>query len=155
MAKKTTTVILKENVASLGKTGEQHVVSVGYARNFLLPRGLALVANDQIIQEQARKQERKKARATEIIERAKADVKKLEGKIVTLRMKAGQRGKLFGAVTSKDIASALKDQHSISVQASAIELAGPIKTLGKHKIPLALTPQTSASVTLQIVSEKS
>jgi large subunit ribosomal protein L9 len=155
MAKKVIKVLLRKDVAKFGKAGEIKEVSLGYARNFLLLKGVAIQATDGIIAAEKKREEHERKIHADEISAAEALAKKLESKIVTMRVKAGQKGKLFGAVTKKDIVRAINDQLDASIKETTLEMPQPIKTLGKHKLALKLLPKVSASITLQIVSEKS
>jgi large subunit ribosomal protein L9 len=155
MAKKGIKVLLRKDIAKFGKAGEIKEVSPGYARNFLLQEGAAVIATEGIIAAEKKREEHEQKVNADSIATATALAKKLEGKLVTLRVKAGQKGKLFGSVTKKEIVRAINDQLSASVNEAMIEMAQPIKTLGKHTVALTLLPKVSTSLTLQIVSEKS
>ena len=100
-------VVLKQDVKSIGKKDELHEVSDGYARNYLLPRGLAVAADAAAVNEVRTKAAASEHHAAEELANAQALAKKLNGQIVAIKAKAGQGGRLFGSVTSKDIAAAL------------------------------------------------
>jgi large subunit ribosomal protein L9 len=155
MAKKGIKVLLRKDIAKFGKAGEIKEVSPGYARNFLLQKGVAILATEGIIAAEKKREEHELKANADSIAAASVLAKTLEAKLITLRVKAGQKGKLFGSVTKKEIARAIHDQLSATVTEAMIELPQPIKTLGKHKVALTLVPKVSASLTLQIVSEKS
>ncbi len=139
-------VILQEDVKGQGKKGQMVNVADGYARNFLLPKKLAVPAtpeniNDMKIKEKARlkKLEEEKAEALEA-------AKKLEGIIVRVTAKAGSAGKLFGAVTAKEISDALSEQHSITVEKNKIVLDEHIKTFGTYEIKCKLGSEISGTI---------
>ena len=139
-------VILQEDVKGQGKKGQMVNVADGYARNFLLPKKLAVPAtpeniNDIKIKEKARlkKLEEEKAEALEA-------AKKLEGIIVRVTAKAGSAGKLFGAVTAKEISDALSEQHSITVEKNKIVLDEHIKTFGTYEIKCKLGSEISGTI---------
>ncbi len=139
-------VILQEDVKGQGKKGQMVNVADGYARNFLLPKKLAVPAtpeniNDMKIKEKARlkKLEEEKAEALEA-------AKKLEGIIVRVTAKAGNAGKLFGAVTAKEISDALSEQHSITVEKNKIVLEEHIKTFGTYEIKCKLGSEISGTI---------
>ena len=145
-------VILREDVQSLGKAGQLVRVKPGYARNFLLPRGLAFEAtegNKKRIDAEAR------ARATRAsAEKAAAEqlAAQLGAITVTLRGKAGEEGKLFGSITSQDIAAALTAQ-GFAVDKRKLELEHPIKTVGFHSVTVRLQSDVHAEVKVNIVPE--
>jgi large subunit ribosomal protein L9 len=145
-------VILREDVQSLGKAGQLVRVKPGYARNFLLPRGLAFEAtegNKKRIDAEAR------ARATKAsAEKATSEqlAAQLASITVTLRGKAGEEGKLFGSITSQDIAAALTAQ-GFTVDKRKLELEHPIKTVGFHSVTVRLHSDVHAEVKVNIVPE--
>jgi large subunit ribosomal protein L9 len=145
-------LILRENVDNLGKAGELVRVKPGYARNFLLPRGLAYEATEGNKKRIAGEQKAKQARAAQ--ERSEAEA--LAGRIgqasVTLTGKAGEEGKLFGSITAQDIAGALAAQ-GIQVDKRRIDLDQPIKTLGFHSVPVKLHSDVTAEVRVNVVAE--
>lgn len=145
-------VILRENVASLGKAGEMVRVRPGYARNFLLPKGLAYEASEgnkkRIVAEQKARTARLEAEKAE----AQQQAAKLGGVQVQLTGKAGEEGKLFGSVTSSDIAEALAAR-GFEVDRRRIELDQPIKTLGDHMVAIRLHPEVHAEVRVTVVAE--
>ena len=133
------------------KKGEMKEVSDGYARNYLLPRGLAAEATADNINALKLKE---KARAAQIEkEKAQAmeNAKKLEGVQVVVRAKAGSNGKLFGAVTSQEISSALKEQFGIEVEKNKIVQAEPIKNYGSYTVKAKLGYEISGSVNVLVV----
>jgi large subunit ribosomal protein L9 len=147
-----TDVILREDVKSLGKAGELVRVKPGYARNYLLPRGLAFEATEgnkkRIAAETRARGLRNQAERTEA-ERAAAE---LSGITVTLTGKAGEEGKLFGSITAQDIAAALAAQGH-QVDRRRIELEHPIKTLGSHTVGVRVHPEVHAEVRVSVVAE--
>jgi len=145
-------VILKEDVDKLGTRGQLVKVTPGYARNFLLPKRLAVPATDsnkKIIEQERQAHLRREAKlATEAGELAK-----LMGSVsITISQKAGENDQLFGSVTSKDIAEALEKQ-GYTIERRKIVLEEPIKTLGEFKIPVRLHAEVSAEITLHVVKE--
>ena len=145
-------VILREDVKSLGRAGELVRVRPGYARNFLLPKGLAYEASEG---NKKRIAAETKARATRV-EADKAEAQAFAARLaaanVTLTGKAGEEGKLFGSVTAQDVADALAKQQ-IQVDRRKIELEHPIKTLGSHAVVVRLHPEVHAEVRVQVVAE--
>jgi large subunit ribosomal protein L9 len=145
-------VILREDVKTLGKAGELVRVKPGYARNYLLPHGLAFEATEgnkkRIAAETRARTARTHAERTEA-ERAAAT---LGGVALTLTGKAGEEGKLFGSITAQDIADALAAQGH-PVDRRRIELEHPIKTLGHHTVSVRLHPEVHAEVHVTVVAE--
>ena len=146
-------LILRESVPSLGKPGDLVRVKPGYARNFLLPRGLAFEATEG---NKKRIAAESKARATrDAAERAEAQAyaTKLETVELSFTAKAGEDGKLFGSVTSADIAAALEAK-GMTVDKRKIEIPTPIKSVGDHEATVKLRDDVTATITLQVVAAK-
>lgn len=146
-------VILLEDVKNLGQKGAVVDVSDGYARNFLLPRRLAVEASPgrmkDLAQQQAvaaRKKKEAEARARELAER-------LEGLTIRISAKVGEGGKLFGAVGNKDVADALQQQYQIHVDRKKVVLKEPIKHLGEHSLVVKLHPQVNARIKVVVIPE--
>ncbi len=145
-------VVLLQDVKGQGKKGDIINVAEGYARNFLLPRKLAVEASEAKLKEisqQKAAQERKKIREEE---EARAAAARLEGVRVRVPTRVGEGGKLFGAVSSKDIAESLAQQHRIDLDKKKIVLKEPIKTLGDHPVTVKLHPSVQATVTVVVES---
>jgi large subunit ribosomal protein L9 len=145
-------VILRDDVKSLGKAGEMVRVKPGYARNYLLPQGLAYEATEgnkkRIAAETKARTSKQDAERTEA-ERAAAALGQVA---LTLAGKAGEEGKLFGSITTQDLAEALARQgHQIDKR--RIELEHPIKTLGHHTVTVRLHPEVHAEVHVSVVAE--
>ncbi|TCS80792.1 50S ribosomal protein L9 [Tepidibacillus fermentans] len=146
-------VIFLQDVKGQGKKGEIKEVSEGYARNFLFPRGLAKEATKGNIKElDAFKSSEQKRKAQEL-EQAKQLAKNLEEITVTIPSKAGEGGKLFGAVTSKQIAEQLK-QMKIQIDKRKILLDEPIRNLGYTNVSVKLHPEVTATIKVHVVDEK-
>lgn len=143
-------VILLKDVKGLGKAGDLVNAKTGYARNFLLPKGDALEATPANLnkwkeeqKELAKKKEEEKQEALELKE-------KLEKIKVVLQGKSGEAGKLFGSITSKDIADALEKQHKIEVDKRKIELKDNIKTLGVTVVEVRVYPDLTAKLNVEV-----
>jgi large subunit ribosomal protein L9 len=146
-------VILRENVENLGRIGDLVKVSDGYARNYLLPHNLVVAADEKnvaAIEHQKRALEKKR-----LAEKANSEAlaKKLAEIQVTLSRKVGEGDKLFGSVSSSDIADALKKQ-GYTVEKRAIQLDGAIKTLGVHPVTVKLDADVTANVKVWVVKEE-
>jgi large subunit ribosomal protein L9 len=146
-------VILREDVDNLGARGQVVKVAPGYARNFLLPKRLAVQAteaNKKIVEQERQAHLRKEAKAKGEAE----DLGKLMGNVtVTIRQKAGENDQLFGSVTSKDIADALAAQN-YSIERRRIQLDEPIKQLGEYKVPVRLHREVTVEVTVIVAKEE-
>jgi len=131
-------VILMQDVKGQGKKGQLVEVSDGYARNFLLPKKAAVIATAENVN--TMKQQEKARKAQEAAEKAEAQAiaKKLEGLTVKIVAKAGEGGRLFGAVTAKEIAEALSAQHAVTINKAKLVLDEPIKTCGGFQVKAKL-----------------
>jgi large subunit ribosomal protein L9 len=145
-------VILREDIEKLGTRGQLVKVASGYARNFLLPRRMAVPATDankKIVEQERQAYLRKEAKlASEATDLGKM----LAAVSITIRQKAGENDQLFGSVTSKDIAEALEKQ-GYSVERRKIALEEPIKTLGDFKVPLKLHREVTAEINVHVVKD--
>lgn len=144
-------VIFNVDVKGQAKKGELKEVSDGYARNYLLPRKLASEATADNINALKLKEKAKAAQIAREKEQALENAKKLDAVMVTIRAKAGSGGKLFGAVTSQEIADALKEQHGIEVEKNKIVQTEPIKTYGVYDVKAKLGYEISGTVHLQVI----
>ncbi|MFC0210952.1 50S ribosomal protein L9 [Paenibacillus chartarius] len=147
-------VIFLKDVKGQGKKGEIKEVSEGYAANFLFKQGLAQPASEgavKTLDNQKKAEERRK-------EQEKQDAKELGVKLaeltVQLRAKAGEGGRLFGAVTNKQVADELEKQHKIKLDKRKIVMDDPVRTLGVTKVPVKLHPEVTSSLNVHVVEEK-
>lgn len=145
-------VIFLQDVKGQGKKGEIKNVSEGYAQNFLIPRGLVRPATEGNVktleQQTAAEQKRKQKEKEEAIELGK----KLEEMTVQLKAKAGEGGRLFGAITSKQVAEAL-EKASVKLDKRKIEMHDPIRTLGVTQVPVKLHPEVKSTLKVQVTEE--
>jgi large subunit ribosomal protein L9 len=142
-------VILKEDVKSIGKKGTLVTVSDGYARNFLFPRGLAIEATAGALGEMKSKQDSERYRLEQELIQAKENAAKLSGKTVKVTAKAGQNGKLFGSVTSKEISEAIRSQYAIAVDKRKIDVAD-IKNFGTYEAEVKFPQGVTAKISVQV-----
>lgn len=147
-------VIFNTDVKGQGKKGELKEVSIGYARNYLIPRGLASEATTDNINALKLKEKAKAAQMAREKAEAEENAKKLEGIQVIIRAKAGSSGKLFGAVTSQEISDALKEQHGIDIEKNKIVQADPIKTFGSYQVKAKLGYEVNGTVNVLVVEDK-
>jgi large subunit ribosomal protein L9 len=145
-------VFLKEDVKSLGKIGEVVTVSDGYARNFLLPKKLAVEANTRNIKEFEHHKRVLQERAAKIKAEFKTLADKLSALSLTIKAKAGEEEKLFGSVTNMDIAEALKEAGQ-DIDKKRIVLDEPIKRLGEYTVEVKIDAEISAQVKVNVVAE--
>lgn len=143
-------VILEKDVKGVGKAGEVVKVSDGYARNMLIPRGIAKEATDGNI----RNLEKQKAIQDEQRQKDLAEAKQLAERIgklsVDIVTKSGEGGRLFGSITSKDIADALMEQHKITIDKRKIMLESPIKQMGKYELDAKIYPEVTAKIKVTV-----
>lgn len=146
-------VILNRDVKGTGKAGDVVKVSDGYARNMLLPRGYATEATEGNI----RSLEKQKAVLAEKKAAEKQAAQELAEKInateVVIKTKAGENGKIFGSITSKDIADALKEQKKITVDKKKIQLDNPIKGIGEMTVNIKLYPEVTAKLKVSVIAQ--
>lgn len=146
-------IILREDVEKLGTRGQVVKVAAGYARNYLLPKKLAVPAteaNKKIVEQERQAHLRREAK----LESDAAELGKLlNGVTVTIAQKAGEQDQLFGSVTAKDIADLLEKQ-SYSVDRRKVLLADPIRTLGEHKVQVRLHRSVTAEITVNVIREE-
>lgn len=146
-------VILQQEVKKLGKKGDIIEVSEGYARNYLLPQKMAILAtannvNNANLQKAA--EERKKERALDEAKLLAAQMAKI---IITIPVKMGEGGRLFGSVTAKDIAEVVAQEHKLDIDKRKIELKDAIKSLGTFTVPIKLHPEVSTEIQVIIKAE--
>lgn len=147
-------VILQQDVKGQGKKGQLVDVSDGYARNFLLPKKLAVIATAENLN--TMKQQEKARKAQQAAEKAEAEAlsKKLESLTVKVAAKAGEGGRLFGAVTAKEISEQLKAQHDMELDSKKLVLAEPIKTFGSFEVKAKLGFEITGTVYVLVCEEK-
>jgi len=143
-------VILKEDVKNLGSKGDLVIVSDGYARNYLMPRGLAEVATEGGIKQIKQQEKARKKKKIEETSVAKEIASKLEKEKFVISVKAGEGGRLFGSVTTKDIADLVK-KAGYSIDKRKIVLSENIKSLGVHNIRVKLYKDVTANLRIQVV----
>ena len=147
-------VILQQDVKGQGKKGQRVEVSDGYARNFLLPKKLAVAATAENVN--TMKQQEKARKAQEAAEKAEAEAlaKRLEGVMVKIPAKAGEGGRLFGAVTAKEISEALSTQHGLNIAKTKLVLDEPIKACGGYQVKAKLGYEVTGTVNVMVTEEK-
>src|SRR5579885_1459444 len=146
-------VILREDIEKLGSRGQVVKVAPGFARNFLLPKRLAVAATDankEIVEQERQAHLRREAKD---LADARDLAKMMSAVEITIAQKAGENDQLFGSVTSRDIAEALEKQN-YHIERRNIQLADPIRTLGDHKVPIRLHREVPVEVTVHVVKEE-
>jgi large subunit ribosomal protein L9 len=145
-------LILREDVYNLGKGGELVEVKAGYGRNFLIPRGLAVLANPKNIREVEHQKAVASAKAAKLKASAEAVAKRLSDTPVTLRRKVGEQDKLYGSVTAMDVAEALAAR-GLDIDRRTIDLAEPIKALGDFEVGVKLHSEVVGKVKVKVEAE--
>ena len=145
-------LILLADVKPLGKKGEVVDVAEGYARNYLLPRKLATEADKGALARLGSQQKALEKREAQVLADAKALAARLEAAKVAVKAKAGGNGKLFGAVTNADVASAIHDSLAVAIDKHKIELKSAIKALGSYSVEIKLHKSVVAKTTVDVVS---
>lgn len=143
-------VILQDNVDNLGKVGEIVRVKDGYARNFLIPRGLAAEASTRNVSQLEHQKRAAESRRMKLKADAETVQKAVEGAKVVISRQVGEEDKLFGSVTSMDIEEVLRAQ-GLNITRKQIQLPEPIKTLGLHDVPVKVHPELTANLKVNVV----
>jgi large subunit ribosomal protein L9 len=143
-------VILKAEVRGLGRTGEIKDVADGYARNYLLPKGLAIEATGGELKHLAQERQAEKSKKDRAHDDAEELAKRLGAVTLVFKLKAGEHGKTFGSVTAKEVAEALRREAKAEIDKTKIVLHEPLRSLGVHKIEVRLLPDVRADVTVAI-----
>lgn len=145
-------VILRKDTDKVGKRGDIVEVAEGYARNYLLPKGLAIKASDGAVAQAASMRRARDLRDAKDREAAETVAKVLVSRTITIKAKAGTEGRLFGSVTASDVAEAVQAQTNIELDRRKLHLE-PIKTLGSHQVQVRLHSDVEFPVTVEVVGK--
>lgn len=145
-------VILRERLDNLGNAGDVVSVKPGYARNYLVPKGLAYEANDVNLKRIGREREQAARRSAVELDAARESARAIEGVSITFTARAGEEGKLFGSITSSDIAEKLAEQ-GVEIDRRQIQLDEPIKALGVFTVPVRLHSEVRPELKVWVVKE--
>ena len=143
-------IVLLEDVKALGNKGQIVKVNDGYARNFILPKKLGVEANTKNLNDLKLHKANEEKVAQENLDAAKALATELETKQVVVKIKAGEGGRTFGSVSSKEIATACKEQHGIEIDKKKIQLPESLKNFGSYEVTVKLHPQVTAKLTVKV-----
>ena len=143
-------VILLEDVKSLGKKGDVVKVNDGYARNYIIPKKLGIEATAKNMNDLKLKRASEEKKAKELLATAQEFAVRLETMSVSVKMRAGEGGKLFGSVSSKEIASAYKEQCGVEIDKKKIQLDEPLKAYGEYEITVRLHPQVTGKLQVKV-----
>jgi large subunit ribosomal protein L9 len=146
-------VVLRADVETLGKKGDLVDVADGYARNYLVPRGLAMRATKGVVEQAAAMRRNRDAREGREREAAQELAGRLASSRIEVKARAGEAGKLFGSVTTADIVDALAAQTGVTVDRRALQLDDAIKELGAHDVPARLHADVTANIGVDVVAE--
>jgi len=143
-------VLLRQDISGVGRRGDIVSVSSGHARNFLLPRGLAIAATDGAVVQATSMRRARDLREAADRESAQAIVAELAKRTIQVQAKAGSEGRLFGSVTATDIAQAVSAKAGITLDRKSIEIASPIRTVGDHNVTVELFAGITGTISLSV-----
>lgn len=146
-------VILTQNVKNLGREGEVKEVADGYARNYLIPRGLAKEATNTVLKETEERKVREQRHKEKELKQAQEIKEKVDGKTIKIKARTGGGDKLFGAVTTREISDALKQELKVEVEKKKIDLSEPIKHLGQYRVKIKIYPSINAEVNITVTAD--
>jgi large subunit ribosomal protein L9 len=146
-------ILLVKDVPGIGKAGQTKNVADGYARNYLLPRNLAVIASSSAVKQSESLKLASAKREAETLQEAQLLASALNAIQLTFTVKAGTNDRLFGAITAADIAARLEKDHQIHLDKRKIELDHPIKDLGERSVPVKLHPDVTAGVRVMVARE--
>ncbi|MBR2591641.1 MAG: 50S ribosomal protein L9 [Oscillospiraceae bacterium] len=146
-------VVLLQDVKTLGKAGDVVKANDGYARNFLIPKKMAVEANAANLAKLKQQKAYEAKVAAEELAAAKALSESISGKTIQMKVKAGEGGKLFGAIASKELAQEIEKQLGVAVDKKKIVLPDPIKTLGVHPVSVKLHEDVTAAIKVDVAAE--
>lgn len=146
-------VLLRSDVVGVGRRGDIVTVSSGHARNFLMPRGLAVPASDGTVRQSDSMKRARQLREAADRESAQVVATELASRTITVSAKAGNEGRLFGSVSAGDIATAVAAQTGLTIDRKGIVIDEPIRTVGEHRVVVELFPGITGTVTLSVSGE--
>ena len=146
-------IILLQDEKKLGKKGDVIEASEGYARNYILPKKIGVEATPKNMNDLKLQKANEEKKAKELLEQAQAMAKDLETKQIVVKIKAGEGGKVFGSVSTKEIAAAVKEQYGIEIDKKKIQLAENLKNFGTYEVTLKLHPAVAAKLSVKVTEE--
>jgi large subunit ribosomal protein L9 len=147
-------VILLKDVERLGQAGELCDVAPGYARNYLIPQGLATAASEGALKQLELQRQADARRQEQLAAEAQKSASELEGLTLTLAAKTGEKDRLYGSITGGDVAEAMEQEIGTSVDRRKLELEEPIRELGTYSVPYKLLPDVTANIEVVVVREE-
>jgi len=145
-------VVLRDDVDGVGRRGDIVTVAGGYARNFLLPEGRAIVATEGIESQAHAMRRARDLRASKDLEAARVQAGVLDQAVITVAARAGATGRLFGSVSAHEIVEAVVQQHQVALDRQSVQLAEPIKELGTTEVTIHLYEEVSTTVRVEVVA---
>jgi large subunit ribosomal protein L9 len=146
-------VVLRDDIENVGRKGDLIEVADGFARNYLVPRGLAMKASKGVVQQAEAMRRNREAREARDREAAQALADQLTGRRIEVRARAGEGGRLFGSVTNLDIVDAVRAQTGVELDRRDTRLAEPLKELGATDVPVKLHTDVEVTLTVDVVAE--
>ncbi|MHB8293663.1 MAG: 50S ribosomal protein L9 [Acidimicrobiales bacterium] len=146
-----TRLVLRQDMGGLGLRGDIIEVADGYARNYLVPTGLAFPATKGVLDQAAAMRSARDLRDSRDRESAEAVARRLVPFVVQVQANAGAEGRLFGSVTASDIATAVSEQAGVDLDRRKLHMQEPIKSIGRHEVPVKLHPEVEFRVTVEVV----
>ncbi len=147
-------IVLRDDIDNVGRKGDLIEVADGYARNYLVPRGLAIVATKGTIKQAQAMQRSREVREAREREAAEAVAGRLRDQTVRIQARVGEAGKLFGSVTATDVADAVAEQLEVELDRKKLDLGEPIREVGMHDVSLKLHPDVEASFHVVVLEKK-
>lgn len=147
-------IVLRDDIDNVGRKGDLIEVADGYARNYLVPRGLAIVATKGTIKQAQAMQRSREVREAREREAAEAVAGRLRDQTVRIQARVGEAGKLFGSVTATDVADAVAEQLEVELDRKKLDLGEPIREVGMHDVSLKLHPEVEASFHVVVLEKK-
>ena len=146
-------VILLKNIGNLGDKHDVVPVKNGYGRNYLIPKGLAVIANNSNLSKLENIKAKEKAEEEQQVDEYKEIAEKMVGQMLKIGVKAGTSGKIFGSITSIQIANALRDQLKLDIPRAKIELDEDIKEIGTYEVNISLHPDVTATIKFDLIKD--
>lgn len=146
-------VLFVKEVSGTGRPGDVREVSPGYARNFLFPKHLAVVADDRVVDQIRKREEAARRRAEKELTEARDAAARLRKLTVTIYAKTGEGGRLFGSVTNTDVAQQLRREAGIDIDKRKIDIETPIKSLGPHEVSVELHPEVKETLRVVVAAQ--
>ena len=146
-------IVLRDDVEKLGQKGDVVDVADGYARNYLVPRGLAIKAESGVVRQAEAMRRNRSARELRDREAAETLAARLTGRTLSVPARAGEGGKLFGSITAADIVAAVQSQFGVELDRRRLGLDEPLKELGRVELPIRLHPDVVATLAVDVVAQ--